>query len=676
MRDAAAYAELLRRREPFAYAKINHGFWERLIREAERRTKGADLPIDPFDAELLGMLKNLPHADPPIDFGAGPLAWPGSEGIGGYPRLPVARVQAQIDACVPVEAQTADPLIWRSSLSDGGFIEVVEALRGRDVVVVGPDWTETFGAFARLTRCRHVCIHATQAKAGREDLAQRLVAEHQPETDPVYLIQAGSLSAWLVIRLAPLLPKASFLDLGTTLDLCNLTKTSRWLWARVDRHAVSAAILAINADWPTDRRSAPGSSPEKRQYDWEQFSAGTIPGFASRVGIAKRHLVAHALDLPDLSADRVRFVEAKRPDWARIEEIASLSARDNQWANFGPVSAALECELERVLRLPPDRAVVMASSATAATFALAGLAAEKLRRPVRWVASAFGFMSTAVGPLSDMRFVDCDASGMIDLAALDALPPSSWDGVLVTNLFGLATDLSRYVDFARERGKALLVDGAVAFTGVDRRGVRADEAVSLHHTKPAGVGEGGFAIVAREDAGRVRALLNFGVGADPVSRPFFANGKMSDIAAAAILERLERLPTWSALYRAQYARLLYLARYVDLEPLGTHADRMIVGNIPFVLGAPWQDGELPATRFETRRYYRPLAPDAPVAADLYGRMINVPCHPGMAAIETDEMLSYFKALAAHGRSAGGRRRAVATPAEPAPRWWRRFGGQR
>lgn len=676
MRDAAAYADLIRRRVPFAYAKINHGFWERLIREAERRAKGADLPVDPFDAELLGMLQGLPSLDPPIDFGAGPLAWPGSEGIGGYPRLPVAKVEALIAASVPAAAQTADPLVWRSSLCDGGFVEVVDALRERVVVVVGPDWTETFGAFARLPRCRHVGIHATEAKAGRQDLARRLIAEHRPEEDPVYLVQAGSLSAWLVIRLAPLLPRATFLDLGTTLDLCDITKTSRWLWARVDRHAVAATILAINRDWPTDPRSAAGPSPESRLETWEQFAEGTIPGLAERVGIAKRSRPTLSLDLPELRRDRVRFVEAKRPDWARIEQIAGLSARANQWANFGPVTIALERELERVLKLPSDRAIVMASNATAATFASAGLAAERLGRPVRWVSSAFGFMSTAIGPLAEMRFVDCDTSGMLDLAALDTLPPSSWDGMIVTNVFGLVGDMGRYVAFAKERGKALLIDGAVAFAGVDRRSAAADEVVSLHHTKPPGVGEGGFAIVARTDADRLRAMLNFGVGADDVARPFFANGKMSDIAAAAILDRLERLPTWSVLYRAQYGRLVYLARYAGLEPLARDPEGAIPGNVPIVLRAPWQDGDLPATRFEHRRYYRPLSPDAPIAADLYARIINVPCHPGMAAIETEELLAFFEALARHGRNAGPGRRPAKPPAEPAAPWWRRLGGKR
>lgn len=672
MRDAAAYAALLRRREPFAYAKINHGFWERLIREEERRAKGADVPVDPFDAELLEMLQTLPRSEPPIDFGAGPLAWPGSEGIGGYPRLPIATVEALIAASVPAAAQTADPLVWRTSLHDGGLVDVIEALRGRQVVVVGPDWTGSFGAFARLPRCRHVAIHATQAKAERVGLAARLTAEHRPDEEPVYLVQAGSLSAWLVIRLAPVLPRATFLDLGTTLDLCNLTKISRWLWARVDRHAVAAAVMAINPDWPADPRSAPGTSPEARQDSWAQFAEGIIPGLAERVGIARRGRPTLPLDLPDVHANRVRFVEAKRPDWNRIEEISALSARDNQWANFGPTAAALERELERTLDLPASRAVVVASSATAATFALAGLAAERLGRPVRWAASAFGFMSTAAGPLAGTRFVDCDADGMIDLAALDKLPPSSWDGLIVTNLFGLHADLGRYVDFATARGKALLVDGAVAFTGVDRRRANADEVVSLHHTKPPGFGEGGFAIVARADAARVRAMLNFGVGADEVARPFFANGKMSEIAAAAILDRLERLPTWSGLYRAQHARLLYLARYAGLEPLASHPDGAIAGNIPILLRAPWQEGDLPPVRFETRRYYRPLSSDAPVAADLYSRMINIPCHPGMAAIRTEEMLSFFTALARHGRGSKPRPPRIAAPTVPAPRWWQRW----
>ncbi len=49
---------------------------------------------------------------------------------------------------------------------------------------------------------------------------------------------------------------------------------------------------------------------------------------------------------------------------------------------------------------------------------------------------------------------------------------------------------------------------------------QASEIVSLHATKPAGIGEGGFALLTEAQAPAVRSMLNFGVGSDPQARAY------------------------------------------------------------------------------------------------------------------------------------------------------------
>ena len=41
-------------------------------------------------------------------------------------------------------------------------------------------------------------------------------------------------------------------------------------------------------------------------------------------------------------ASMIGFLERKSPDFRYIESLLGLSARDNQWTNFGTVSARLE----------------------------------------------------------------------------------------------------------------------------------------------------------------------------------------------------------------------------------------------------------------------------------------------------------------------------------------------
>ncbi|MBT9292014.1 DegT/DnrJ/EryC1/StrS family aminotransferase [Prosthecodimorpha staleyi] len=684
-RTALDYAGMIRRGEPFHFVKINHGFWERYALARDHRALRG---LDRFDAlsasekaddaaflaEFKAQLQALPAADPPIDFGVSLDNWPGSGREAPTPHFPAEILAPIVAEFVPARALTADAQVWRRAVFDGTLAAFVDALRSRKVVVVGPPWLAHFGAFARLPDCRFEPIPATAALSERHAILERIAAAHRAEEAPVYLIQAGYVSAWLGPRIAQTLAGSTVVDLGASLDLCHIPKATRWRWAQHRRMEVADTILSINPDWPADPRAAPGLAPEAAAELWEEFTTGRLAGLWRRVGIGRPDTRSSLLDRPDLGARHVRFVEAKRPDWGRIAAFAALSETAGMWANAGPVVAALERELARLLKIGRGRTVVAAASGTAATYALAGLSAVALGRNPRWVASAYGFLSSGIGPLSDTIFVDCDASGMIDLAAVAALPEADWDGLIATNAFGLQETMAPVIAFCRARGKRLIVDSAQGFLGIERDAPehQADEIVSLHATKPIGTGEGGFAIVSEEDAPRLRALLNFGVGLDPVARSYAANGKMSEIAAAAALERLERLPSWRPLYVSQRERMELIVGHLGLRPLGRPPARSVLASLPVLMPAAYRSEDLPPARFDCGRYYRPLSPDAPVAASIYRRMLNLPCHPGMAAISNEEIRSLLTVVA--GEVGAGtpediqalRRRKRRTPRKP---WW-------
>jgi dTDP-4-amino-4,6-dideoxygalactose transaminase len=335
---------------------------------------------------------------------------------------------------------------------------------------------------------------------------------------------------------------------------------------------------------------------------------------------------------------RVRYVEDKHIDWDRVRDITALSERAGHWANFGPVSAALERVLECVLGLPSDRAVVMCASATVGLQALAGLEAVRRGRKLRWVVSAYTFFAQRVGPFSDSIVVDCGHDGIIDMDAVAALPDETWDGVVVTNLFAGLPSARPFAELASARGKAILLDSAAALFGPDRTWTgHPNEAASFHHTKPWGVGEGGCIIVDRDDATLARSLLNFGIGAPPAVKPFAGNGKISDVACAVILERLERLPSWARPYDAQRTRIETLCHRMGV-PLLLQAPRgAIVGSVPALAAQPVERQELAGMDFDVGKYYPPLADHCPRARAIFARMINIPSHAGMAAVDAQAL---------------------------------------
>ena len=341
----------------------------------------------------------------------------------------------------------------------------------------------------------------------------------------------------------------------------------------------------------------------------------------------------------------VRFIESKRPNPQRIEELLGQSARDNHWANHGPVARQLEQTLAKAAGIGPDRAVVACASGTTALNALAGLHAVKLGRPLRWAVSAFGFFSTFIGPFANARVIDCDDQCMLDLDALANTPADQFDGVCVTNVFGRHRDVSRYADFCREHDKPFVVDNAVGLFGFDRTGPDApDEIISLHHTKPWGFGEGGCIILAKEDEALARSLINFGVNNEKPAARYACNGKLSDVAAAYILDRIEQAREWSPANDEQRQRMDGLIEQARL-PLTRLTPDASPGSAQAIYFA---DQPLPEARLDNphvvlHKYYRPpFAPWPPRASDRYAHILNIPCHAGLAGVSDQSLVALLE----------------------------------
>ena len=69
-----------------------------------------------------------------------------------------------------------------------------------------------------------------------------------------------------------------------------------------------------------------------------------------------------------------------------------------------------------------------------------------------------------------------------------------------------------------------------------------------------------------------------------------------------------------------------------------------------------------------RKYYAPLAPGLPRAEELYGRIVVIPSHPGMAMVSTDRIEEELGVIARYqagkrDSAAEARRAAVELQAE-------------
>ncbi len=200
-----------------------------------------------------------------------------------------------------------------------------------------------------------------------------------------------------------------------------------------------------------------------------------------------------------------------------------------------------------------------------------------------------------------------------------------------------------FIERAKSSGKHLLLDNSAGFgTSMPNWPW---QAISLHHTKPYGVGEGGLAIVPRERAESLYTLFDYGDLPNPPSA-WLNNAKISDISCAFLLDRLETAESWHPNYITQGHRIDQLADRAGLKPLLPMNDttpcmsRAYLADRPFALGALAR-----AQHVTFGKYYQPVAA-TPVATDLYRHLINIPTHSDVAGLTDQEIVSDLRRILA------------------------------
>jgi dTDP-4-amino-4,6-dideoxygalactose transaminase len=337
----------------------------------------------------------------------------------------------------------------------------------------------------------------------------------------------------------------------------------------------------------------------------------------------------------------IKFVSAKQPDLNRVSSLLEMCKAENHWANCGPLYHLLASSYAAHFGLGPDRTITPCANAGIALEAMARRLQQPEGRRLRWVGSAFSFQNLGRGYFSDMHFVDCTDEGLMDLTAVRQLDLASFDGLIVVNPFGLHRDLSDYIAFARETGKHLLIDNAA---GIDV--VIPDwpwQSFSLHHTKPYGLGEGGLALTPAEEATPLYALLNYGPAPDTPSL-WLNNGKISDVACAFLIDRLEQAEHWRPLFHAQAARVSAIAAEMGFRPLRPFGDAAPAMSWAFVAPEPIAlEKVLESQILALGKYYKPLAP-LPKTMWLYQHLVNIPTHPDVAELSDAELRAVIGSL--------------------------------
>ncbi|MFO0571891.1 MAG: dTDP-4-amino-4,6-dideoxygalactose transaminase [Polyangiaceae bacterium] len=246
---------------------------------------------------------------------------------------------------------------------------------------------------------------------------------------------------------------------------------------------------------------------------------------------------------------RAHRIPFNQPVWLGTEpERLAEAIRDNAWVSAG---GPFGNRVERILSDWLGRTALLTSSGTHALEMSALLLDVKPGDEI--VLPSFTFVSTANAFVlrgASLRFVDVDANGNLDLAAVErALGPRT-RAVVAVHYAGNSADLDGLLAML---GTVPLIEDAAQALGAKFRGRPLGTfgelaALSFHETKNLGAGEGGALLVARPEL-RSRALVLRDKGTD---RQRFLRGEvdrytwvdlgssygLSDLNAAYLFEQL------------------------------------------------------------------------------------------------------------------------------------------
>lgn len=243
---------------------------------------------------------------------------------------------------------------------------------------------------------------------------------------------------------------------------------------------------------------------------------------------------------------------------------------ESRWySNFGPLLRRFQACLAEHFDLPADGVACVASGTMALTVGLMALGA---RAGSRCVMPSWTFVATPSAACAaglKPYFVDVDAqSWAIDPNTVRALVGREDIGAVIpVSPFGAPIDRAAWDRFTEETGIPVIIDAAAGFDTVARipamRPGPTAIMISLHATKPFGVGEG--AVLLCTDASfiaRVRQTINYGFRGRPEALVTGINAKLNEYAAAVGLAGLDAWEdcraSWSLLTDRYRSRLVQI----------------------------------------------------------------------------------------------------------------------
>lgn len=329
------------------------------------------------------------------------------------------------------------------------------------------------------------------------------------------------------------------------------------------------------------------------------------------------------------------FIQSKSFNYAIFSKYIDEAVKTNQWSNYGWAVKELEERARHLLKIDGTKAIIATNSGTSALHAIVYGMRKYDNENHRVTTQNFTFPSASLGPCAGPIVVDFD--GSLNLEMRDSFLVDYGKIIIVTNCFGHLQNIDHIIDQATKLDKYVIFDNAATpysfYNEYNSCNYGNAAFISLHHTKPIGFGEGGLVIVDRSFEDSVREAINFGYDEDRNFDERSSNFKMSEIAAAGILQWWdqfdinEMVKTYQDNYYKAHYKLMVEAKG---EPYPNHSDGTFLPFLlPWVYFDPVEEHQSSFENVTPKKYYKPLRFNDPVFPNtnhIYERILCYPIH--------------------------------------------------
>ena len=295
------------------------------------------------------------------------------------------------------------------------------------------------------------------------------------------------------------------------------------------------------------------------------------------------------------SKPKIPFLKPHPPALSEHIDLLKRIEASGVFSNFGPVNAEFENRVISEVFGGDGHCVTVCNATVGLILALRAQLDDRIWRTGLALMPSFTFAATAHAAIwagLTPLLCDIERKGWWPCPADEDRLLDKFGGdvaaIVPYATFGASLDLPRYASLAEKRSIALVVDAAASLgsRAADGRafgqGFPWPVVFSLHVTKTFSTSEAGLIYCAdKKIIDRIRTMSNFGFGEPRHATMLGINGKLSEVAAAIALLRLDGFEAIVAHRQRLYSR--YVEGLPDCEFQAETCERQVHQFVPILL---------------------------------------------------------------------------------------------